>query len=71
MAVDLLVLILAMTPGVDSCGFSVTPIEDRGLRPSGCLFGGSFSITPIEDRGFDLSGCLLPSIVIGAEVHFQ
>ena len=37
--------------------FSVTPIEDRGFRPSGCRFRGSFGVTPVEDRGFRLPGC--------------
>ena len=47
---------------------SATPVEDRGLRPSGCLLQNSFSTTPVEDRGFGLSGCL-PGVA--SEVHFQ
>ena len=46
----------------------MTPVEDRGFRPSGCRFGGSFGVTPIEDRGFRLPGCL-PDVA--SEVHLE
>ena len=52
------------------CGasFGATPIEDRGLRLSGCRLGGSFGLPPIEDRGFRLPGCL-PDVA--SEVHLE
>ena len=54
--------------GCGSGVFRVAPVEDRGLRLSGCRFRGSFGATPIEDRGFRLPGCL-PRVA--SEAHFE